>query len=209
MSGDSDVSVSAEVLTFTATSWRTEQTVTVSSAPDDDADDDEATIAHTVAGADYEANGVTAAPVAVTVDDDETAAPGLALTLTVEHEDADGSGDVTLGDVLEYTARATNSGNVELANVVVSDLLVDTSGSECATLAVGAVCELTGAYTVTQADVDAGEVSNTARASADGVTAEPASEVTAVAQERALGLAVSANPSSYAQVGDEIGTRTR
>ena len=114
-------------------------------AQDDDADDDEATIAHTVGGADYEANGVTAAPVAVTVDDDETAAPGLALTLTVEHEDADGSGDVTLGDVLKYTARATNSGNVELAEVKVSDLRVDPAGQECATLAVGAVCELTGA----------------------------------------------------------------
>ena len=147
---------------------------------------------------------MTAAPVAVTVDDDETPAPGLALTLTVEHEDADGSGDVTLGDELEYTARATNSGNVELAEVKVSDLRVDPAGQECATLAVGAVCELTGTYTVTQADVDAGEVSNTAQASAGGVTALPASEVTAVAQERALGLAVSARPSSFARVGDEI-----
>ena len=204
MSGDGDVSVSAEVLTFTGGNWSTAQAVTVTVAQDDDADDDEATIAHTVAGADYEANGVTAAPVAVTVDDDETRAPGLALTLTVEHEDADGSGDVTLGDVLKYTARATNSGNVKLAEVKVSDLLVNTSGSECATLAVGAVCELTGTYTVRQADVDAGEVSNTARASADGVTAAPVSEVTAVAQERALELAVSPNPSSYEQVGDEI-----
>ena len=75
---------------------------------------------------------MTAAPVAVRVDDDETPAPGLALTLTVEHEDADGSGDVTLGDVLEYTARATNSGNVELAKVNVSDLLVDPSGAASA-----------------------------------------------------------------------------
>ena len=204
VSGDSDVSVSAEVLTFTATSWSTAQVVTVTATDDDDADDDEATIAHTVGGADYEANGVTAAPVAVTVDDDETAAPGLALALTVEHEDADGSGDVTLGDELEYTARATNSGNVALADVVVSDLRVDPAGQECATLAVGAVCELTGAYTVTQADVDAGEVSNTAQASAGEVTALTASEVTAVAQERALGLAVSARPSSFARVGDEI-----
>ena len=204
MSGDGDVSVSAEVLTFTGGNWSTAQVVTVTVAQDADADDDEATIAHTVGGADYEANGVTAAPVAVTVDDDETAAPGLALTLTVEHEDTDSSGDVTLGDVLEYTARATNSGNVELAEVNVSDLLVNTSGSECATLAVGAVCELTGTYTVRQADVDAGVVSNTARASADGVTAAPVSEVTAVAQERALGLAVSPNPNSYEQVGDEI-----
>ena len=204
VSGDGDVSVSAEVLTFTGGNWSTAQALTVTVAQDDDADDDEATIAHTVAGADYEANGVTAAPVAVTVDDDETRAPGLALTLTVEHEDADSSGAVTLGDELKYTARATNSGNVELAEVNVSDLLVNTSGSECATLAVGAVCELTGTYTVRQADVDAGVVSNTARASADGVTALTASEVTAVAQERALELAVSANPSSYEQVGDEI-----
>ena len=52
--------------------------MTVSAAHDADAANDTATIVHSISGADYEANKVTAGDVSVTVDDDETA-----LTLTV------------------------------------------------------------------------------------------------------------------------------
>ena len=69
--GSPDVTVSGDVLTFTASTWEDEQTVTVSAAQDADADDDTAAVSHQVAGADYGANSVTADDVAVTVDDDE------------------------------------------------------------------------------------------------------------------------------------------
>ena len=201
---DPDVTVSPATLTFTTGSWDTAQRVTVSGGQDADAEDDAATIEHTVSGGDYGANKVTAADVSVAVDDDETAARELTLALTVAHEDKDGSGDVTLGDVLTYTATATNSGNLTLSEVAVSDLLVSSGGNRCATLAVGAECELNGTYTVTQADVDAGEVVNTATATATGLTAVTKRVTTAVAQERALTLALSADVESFAGVGDTI-----
>ena len=80
VTGSTDVSVDPSVLTFTGSNWDTAQTVTVSAEHDTDALDETATISHSVAGADYGANSVTAASVAVTVDDDETP-PVLDLTL--------------------------------------------------------------------------------------------------------------------------------
>ena len=56
----SDVTVSGP-LTFTPSNWDTAQTVTVSAAQDSDAENDTATVAHTVSGADYGVNNVTAA----------------------------------------------------------------------------------------------------------------------------------------------------
>ena len=78
-SGDADVTVSG-ALTFTALTWATAQTVTVSAAQDSDALNDEAAIGHTVSGADYA--GVTAGSVDVTVDDDETPSSGVTLSVS-------------------------------------------------------------------------------------------------------------------------------
>ena len=79
VSGDRDVTVSVQALTFTGADWRTVQTVTVRAAADDDADDDAATIVHTVAGADYD--GTPAASVAITVTDDDEQERGLSLVI--------------------------------------------------------------------------------------------------------------------------------
>jgi len=76
--------------------------------------------------------------------------------------DGDGSGDVSVGDVLTYTITATNDGTTSLTNVEVSDPMISPTLETCATLAPGASCVLTGTYTVTQADVDAGSIVNTA-----------------------------------------------
>ena len=53
VSGDEDVTVSPESLTFTDSNWATGQTVTVSADGDEDGDDDTAEITHTVSGGDY------------------------------------------------------------------------------------------------------------------------------------------------------------
>ena len=78
--------------------------------------------------------------------------------------DEDGSGDVSLGDTLTYSFTVTNTGNVTLANVSVSDPLPGLSAATggASTLAPGASTVFTATYTVTQANVDAGQVSNTA-----------------------------------------------
>ena len=201
--GSSDVGVIPASLTFTADDWDDKQTVTVSAEQDDDAENDSAVIGHTVSGGDY--GSESASDVTVTVDDDETPAPELTLTLAEPaHGDEDSSGDVTLDDTLTYTAKVENTGNVALTGVEVSDLLIDSDGKECGELGVGESCELTGEYTVDQADVDAGEVTNTAVADAEEVEEKTVTRQTTVAQERSLGLVVSAEQNSYTNVGDEI-----
>ena len=88
--------------------------------------------------------------------------------------DEDQSGTVSLGDTLTYAFELTNAGNVTLTNVSVTDPRIttiecngDTTPPQVASLAPGAMVTCTGTYVVTQQDVDAGEVDNTATADSD------------------------------------------
>ncbi len=72
VSGDSDVTVAPSTLTFTEDNWDQPQTLTVSAAQDDDADDSSATITHAVSGGDY--GSETADDVEVTVTDNDVVA---------------------------------------------------------------------------------------------------------------------------------------
>lgn len=80
----------------------------------------------------------------------------------VSNADNDGSGNVSLGDVLTYSATATNLGYVRQENVVISDPLLTPSTLTCPDLEKDESCVLTGTYVVTQDDVDAGFVHNVA-----------------------------------------------
>lgn len=81
------------------------------------------------------------------------------------YTDPDKSGNVSPGDVLSYTITATNTGNVTLNSVTLSDPAITyTSGTVCNSVAVNGTCVLTGTYTVTAADAATGSVSNTASA---------------------------------------------
>jgi len=73
-------------------------------------------------------------------------------------------GDAAVGDVLTYTVTLTNRSNTTLLDVEVSDALITPHSVVCASVAPGATCQLVGSYTVTQADADAGQIRNTARA---------------------------------------------
>ena len=53
VSGDSDITTTVPSLSFTASDWNTEKTVTVNAAQDADATEDTATIRHVVTGGDY------------------------------------------------------------------------------------------------------------------------------------------------------------
>ena len=204
---DTDVSLNKTTLTFTTGNWDTEQTVRVTAEQDDDAvDEDVVNITHAVSSsADADYDGVTAGGVAVTVADDEV--PSLAVTLTMEppvHGDTDGDGKVNLGDTLRYTAVATNSGNVPLENVNVKDALINTSGTECDSLPIGATCTSSVTYTIVQADVEAGSVSNTATASADGVADKTVTRETAVDQVEELELEKSTTLDGFAGKDESI-----
>ena len=65
----SDLTLDKASLTFTAATWETAQTVTVTAGEDDDAVDDKVTLAHTASGGDY-AGETEDLP--VTVEDDDT-----------------------------------------------------------------------------------------------------------------------------------------
>jgi uncharacterized repeat protein (TIGR01451 family) len=75
-------------------------------------------------------------------------------------------GIATPGDSITYTFTVTNTGNVTLLNIDVTDPLVAVSGGPIASLAPGASDSTTFAatYALTQADIDAGNVTNQATA---------------------------------------------
>ncbi|AJR18835.1 DUF7507 domain-containing protein [Pimelobacter simplex] len=119
-----------------------------------------------------------------------TAEAAPALTLA---KSADPVSDVVSGDVVTYSFLVTNTGNVTLTSVGVTEGSFSGSGAmsaiECpgGPLAPGGAVTCTATYEVTQDDVDAGSITNTATASgtppgddAQPVTSPPAdAEVTA------------------------------
>ena len=100
-SNNTDVTLSAQTLTFTSSDWDSAKTVTVRAAQDTDAQDDSAEIRHSASGGGY--TNVTVASVAVTVDDDDTASTGV--TLSVDPATV-GEGD----SATEVTVTATLNG---------------------------------------------------------------------------------------------------
>ena len=169
-------------------------------------DEEVVDITHAVSStSDTDYNGVTAGSVAVTVTDDETPSPDLTLTMEDPvHGDTDGDGKVNLGDTLRYRAVAANTGNVPLENVNVKDALINTSGTDCAGLPIGATCTSTVTYTVVQADVERGSVTNTATAVADGVADKTVTRQTAVDQVEDLELEKTTTADGFAGIGESI-----
>jgi uncharacterized repeat protein (TIGR01451 family) len=115
-----------------------------------------------------------------------------------------------VGDVITYSFTVTNTGNVTLSNVSVSDPLVGLSAITPApvTLAPGASQVFTATYTITQADLDAGKVDNTATATGtppegDPVTDTDSESITAN-QRPAIDMVKAAAPQTYSAVGDLI-----
>ena len=125
-----DVTFGPSSLTFTPSTWETAKTVTVSAAPDADAEDDEATIEHEVAGGDYASE--TASDVAVTVDDGETASTKVTLSVSpasvAENVEAT---TVTVTGTLDDAPRALDT---EVTVSVGADGDAATEGTDYATV---------------------------------------------------------------------------
>ncbi|MFW2590133.1 DUF7507 domain-containing protein [Sagittula sp. SSi028] len=87
--------------------------------------------------------------------------------------DVDGSGSINAGDLANYTFVVTNTGNTALADVTVTDDLVEVSGGPIS-LAIGATdtTTFTASYEITDADVAAGGVENTAVVGSVAVAAD-------------------------------------
>ena len=111
-----------------------------------------------------------------------------------------------VGDVISYSYLVTNSGNVTLYDItVVDDKATVTCPDTSAGLAPLGQITCTASYTITQADLDFGSVTNTAYAT-DGTTqSEPDSEtVNAVQSPGSRPLTRPRHRTTYAAVGDVI-----
>ena len=194
-----EVSVSPATLTFTPGNWNTAQTVTVEADQDDDAEDDEATVEHEVSGGDYGSNGVTAADVAVTVDDDETASAKLTLSVDPPSvaEDA-GETEVTVTGRLDGAPR-TSATEVAVSVGASDDTATEgtdyaTVGELTLTIEAGAT-EGTTTFALTPTD-DAVDEDDAETLSVTGTTAASGLEVVptavTIADDDARGVTVSA-----------------
>jgi len=90
--------------------------------------------------------------------------PGIELVKTSMLNDANGDGISQPGETISYTFTITNTGNVTLTNVMVSDPLLMVMGTTIASLAPGVTDNTTfsGEYILTQNDIDNGQVVNMA-----------------------------------------------
>ena len=101
-------------------------------------------------------------------------APALGLTKSAAVTDVDGDGQTDLGDTIVWSLLVTNTGTTTLTGVGVNDPMAGAISCPTTTLAPGASTTCTSsAYTIGQADVDAGVVSNTASAAATAPGGDP------------------------------------
>ncbi len=81
-----------------------------------------------------------------------------------------------VGDTIAYTFIVTNTGNVPLTSVTVTDPMVGAVTCPAGLLAPGAFKTCTATYALSQADVDAGVVNNTATTSGTPPTGPPVTD---------------------------------
>ncbi|RWW91648.1 DUF7507 domain-containing protein, partial [Flavobacterium cerinum] len=103
-----------------------------------------------------------------------TQKPGMALIKVATFNDNNNDGRAQAGETITYSFTVTNTGNVALHDIVVSDKLpgVVLAGGPITVLEVGKSDSTTykAIYTITQADINAGKVSNQATAAATTLT---------------------------------------
>lgn len=142
----------------------------------------------------------------------EPAAPGIVMAKT-----ASVAGAGVAGDVVTYSFAVTDTGNTTLDTVGVNDTGFTGTGPlgaitcPATTLVPGQTTTCTARYTLTQADVDAGTVTNTAIANGTPPgSATPVSSLASTAsittdRTAALTVTKTANPASVARAGDLVG----
>ncbi|MFA9192756.1 SprB repeat-containing protein, partial [Flavobacterium sp. FZUC8N2.13] len=93
---------------------------------------------------------------------------GISITKDGTYVDKNNDGITNIGDVVSYKFVITNTGNVTLTNVTVSDNNAIVTGGPIATLAPGAsdTTTFTAIHTITLEDINAGIVYNLATATA-------------------------------------------
>ncbi|MFJ4262837.1 hypothetical protein ACIPYU_10355 [Paenarthrobacter nicotinovorans] len=160
--------------------------------------------------------GPAVTPPPGTTDTPLTPTPAMQFTKTA---DASAIKDPsTVGDVITYTFTAKNSGNVDLTNVSITDPLAGLSALSYTwpgtpgTLLPGQTVTATATYAITQADIDAGHVANSATTtgtppSGPAVTPPPGTTDTPLTPKPAMEFTKTADASAVqnpTKVGDVI-----
>ena len=188
------------------------------------------TATYTVTQADFDAGSVDNTAVATGTDPASdpvrsspssatlTTTPSPALTVVKSASSTGGSG-LHAGDVITYSFVITNTGNVTLANVGVNEVSFTGSGSVspvicpsgAASLAPAAQITCTATYRVTQADVNAGDLSNSATAIGTppggvpgSVDSPPSTVVVPQRSKPALTLVKTASPTTVSAAGQKV-----
>ncbi|MDT8913237.1 LPXTG cell wall anchor domain-containing protein [Amycolatopsis sp. PS_44_ISF1] len=147
--------------------------------------------------------------------------PGRTGLSLVKSADPADEGHFHAGQTVRYSFVVTNTGNVTLADVTVretafsgtgafSPLSCPGGGETVATLAPGEQAVCTATYTLTQSDVDAGRVTNTAVATGNPPAgheppdSNPSTVVVPTPAEAALTLAKTASPDTVTAAGQEV-----
>lgn len=150
-------------------------------------------------------------PDSVTVPADQT--PALTITKSGSLNDTNGNGYADAGEMVSYSFLVLNTGTVTLSGVTVDDALLDVN-EEPQTLAPGGSFTFTGNYTITQDDIDAGSLTNTATATGTDPDGNPveSDEDTVITDLPALprldvsksGTFNDVNGNGYSDAGDTI-----
>ncbi|MFJ5924322.1 LPXTG cell wall anchor domain-containing protein [Kitasatospora sp. NPDC092948] len=123
---------------------------------------------------------------------------------------ADAAGPFRVGETVNYTYTVTNTGTAAVSSVVVSDDRVASVTCGAATLNPGQSTTCHGSYTITEEDVKAGHVTNTARASGTDPEGRPVEsapgEATVETTSSASSLSITkrADVKGSARVGDTV-----
>ena len=133
--------------------------------------------------------------------------PAITIDKTASPATYDG-----VGQTITYSYLVTNSGNVPLTGVAVTDNLPGLSAISCpaTTLDIGASETCTASYAVTGADLDAGLITDTATAqglppaSATPVISDPSTAVVSAVERPALRIVKSESPATYSRAGQVI-----
>ena len=106
-------------------------------------------------------------------------APSINITKDGTYVDNNNNGITNPGDTIVYNFVVTNTGNVTLSNITITDINATVSGGPLATLAVGAsnATTFTAIHVITQADIDAGQVDNLATATGNPPLGPPVTDI--------------------------------
>ena len=103
-----DLELTPNTLTFTPTNWSSQRTIVLDAVNDEDSNDENVVVTHTISSSDADYNGLQPVYFIVRIDDDELDNPKLIITpLTLEMSE-DGSADYSV------KLSAPPSGNVDL-----------------------------------------------------------------------------------------------